>query len=61
MAVAGICFIGYKIYDKFFRKKKAAAVAAEDALDETLELDGEEIFEANADEVIANAEVIDAE
>ena len=63
LAVAGLCFIGYKVYDKFFRKKKAAIVSADDAeeLGDLLADESLEAFEASADDVIVNAELVDAE
>lgn len=70
LVVGAICFAAFKIYQKFFKKKDAAAVAdAEDAAeldsatDACEENPAEEIpFEVSADAVIANTEdMADAE
>ena len=62
LAVAAICFVAAKIYQKFFKKKTVEAVAEADDLDELPEVmeeadvAEEEAFEVPAEAVIANAE-----
>ncbi len=65
MAIAGLCFIAVKVYNKFFRKPKPAL---EEAEEEIPAVEGEEeaapeveTFEVEADAVIANAEDMVAE
>lgn len=61
LAVAGLCLVAVKVYQKFFKKKKEELAEAE----EVLEIEGAEAeeaaeetetFEAPAEAVIANAE-----
>ncbi len=59
LAVAGLCLVAAKVYQKFIKKKKEALAEAE----EILEIEGAEeeaaeeteTFEAPAEAVIANA------
>lgn len=66
LAVAAICFVAAKIYQKFFKKKTVEAVAEADDLDELPEVmeeadvAEEEAFEVPAEAVIANAEDMEA-
>lgn len=62
LAVGAICLVAAKIYQKFFKNKKAAVCEIEDdedlpEIDTAEETDtDEEAFEVPADAVIANAE-----
>ncbi len=58
LAIAGVCFIAYKVYNKYFRKPAAVLeegeeVPAVEGGEEAVE--APETFEVNADAVIANA------
>ena len=63
LVIAAVAFVAYKIYDHFAKKKKAAALEADDLPDE-LEADSctagadadEASFEVSAQDVIANPE-----
>ena len=60
LAVAALCVVAAKVYQKFFKKKKTDAVADLAAAEELPEVEApeaeEEAVEVCADAVIANAE-----
>jgi hypothetical protein len=62
LAVAAICFVAAKIYQKFFKKKTVEAIEEADApealpeAEENVEVAEAEEFEVPAEAVIANAE-----
>lgn len=63
LILAAVAFAAYTIYRKFFAKKAAVELEAEDDLDglEESVTEGEEIaaLEADAEDVIANPECMD--
>ncbi len=63
LAIAGICFIGYKIYTKYFRKKADVIDAGDELpeLDDADILSDEDVFEVDAASVISNAADMGAE
>ncbi len=64
LAIAGVCFIAVKVYNKFFRKPKPELEEGEEeipAVEGAEEVAPVETFEVEADAVIANAEDMVAE
>lgn len=55
LAIAAVCFVAVKVYNKYFRKKKEALAEEEDLPELDVALDEEETFEVPAEAVIANA------
>lgn len=66
LAVAAVAFVAVKVYQKFFKKTEIEMDEELDTELESLELDlsddvaEEDVFEASADAVIANAEDMEA-
>ena len=63
LAIAGVCFVAVKVYNKFFRKEQPAVEGGEEApaVEGAEEAASEETFEVAADAVIANAADMSAE
>ncbi len=67
LAIAGVCFVAYKLYKKFFKKDQPALeaeaeevdVIAEESVAEEVVIE-EETFEVPAEAVLANAEELEA-
>ena len=63
LAIAGVCFVAVKVYNKFFRKAQPVVEGGEEvpAVEGAEEAAAEETFEVSADAVIANAAEMSAE